>query len=460
MPRRRRACAASVLAAAVALVAAYADSSARGAPATGGRFAPGSVFTLTSGFQQGYGAGTSALGPDGTVWLAQPGFGPTPTAGFEIVALGAGGRRLRPVVTSDGAGSVTDRPAIATSSGGAMFVWQTASGFGGSQGVAQVRARRCTLSGCGPIQVLARWNWSAAQPAGGSGFTALGDAEPGVATAGGNVVAVFMRGVAGKPQMAWAVASSGGRFGPVTALAGAGGLDPAVAATPGGGVVAAWIVGWLASYGSGIEWARWSARGGFSRPQALAGAAGMESGLVATADGSGVALAWLEGPGVVNPIPAGAAWMARGGGVGFSQPARVFGGAAAGLSLAGASGALALGFTTGAHAAGPQAHAPAWVARSEGGRPFGAAVDFDSSAASPAAVAVAANGDVLAAWNTCRGTSCAARLALAGGRTGIAANATLGAEDRGDTPSIHAVGGRTLVTWESRGAVRGVIATP
>jgi hypothetical protein len=455
MPVPGRTCAAvPALAAALAVIAVVAGA-ARGAAR--GPLATSAPFTLASGFQQGYGGGESALGPDGTVWLAQPGFGPTPTAGFEIVALGAGGRRLRPVVTSDGAGSVTDRPAIAAGAGGAMFVWQTASGVGGAQGVAQVRARRCTLGGCGPIQVLARWPWNAAEPAGGSGFTALGDAEPGVATAGRNVVAVFMRGVGGAPRIAWAVAT-GPRFGAVHVLPGPGGLDPVVATVP-GGVVAAWIAGPLASYGSGIEWARWSARGGFSRPRALAGVAGLDSGLVATPDGGGVALAWLEGSGVVNPIPAGAAWMARGGSGGFSRPARVFAGAAAALSLAGASGALALGFTTGAHAAGPEAHAPAWVARSEGGRPFGAAVDFDPEAASPAAVAVAAGGDVLAAWNACRGASCAARLALAGGRTRIAAARTLGAEERGDAPAIHTVGRRTLVTWESGDAVRGVIAT-
>jgi hypothetical protein len=270
-------------------------------------------------------------------------------------------------------------------------------------------------------------------------------------------VAVFMRG-GGAPRMAWAVAN-GARFGAVHALAGPGGLVPVVATTP-GGVVAAWIVGKLASYGSGIAWAQWSPRGGFSQPQALAGARGLDSGLVAAPDGGGVALAWLEGAGVVDPIPAGAAWMARGGSGGFSRPTRVFAGAAAGLSLAGASGVLALGFTTGAHAPGPQAHAPAWVTRSGRGGAFGAAVDFDSRAASPAAVAVAGGGDVLAAWNACRGTSCAARLALAGGRTGIAAALTLGAEDPGDAPAVHTVGRRTLVTWESGDAARGVIATP
>jgi hypothetical protein len=260
--------------------------------------------------------------------------------------------------------------------------------------------------------------------------------------------------------MAWAVATRAG-FGPAHALAGAGGLEPALAATP-GGLVAAWIVGRLASFGSGIEWARWSAGGGFSGPQALAGAGHADSGLVAAPDGRGVALAWLEGSGVDEPIPAGAVWMARGaaGGGGFSSPARVFGGAAAGLSAAGASGTLALGFTTGAHRAGPGTHAPAWIARSDSGGPFGAALDADPTAASPAAVAVASGGDVLGAWNACGNASCAARLVLAGRRTAIAAAVTLGPEDRGDAPLLDTIGRRTLVTWESGDAVRGVIATP
>jgi len=448
---RRLADAAAV---AVALGLAVAAAAAATAPAP---LAFGPAFTLASGFQQDYGAGPSALGPDGTVWLVQPGFGDTPGSTFEIIARAANGSTPAPVTTSDGAGSATDRPAIATGRGSAAFVWETSSNLSGAAGTTQVRARSCTLAGCGAVQVLAQWRWSAGGPIGSSGFTAVGDAEPAVATAEGRVVAVFERAGGGAPRMEWAVAN-GGRFGPVRALGGPAGPVAVAAADARGGVVAAWIAGDLSSSGRRIVWASWSAGGGFTRPQTLAGA--IDAGLVTAPAGAGVALAWLEGAGAAGPVAAGPLWLARRGASGaFSRPLRVFAGDAADIALAGASGTLALAYTTVA-GAGANPPTPAWVTRSAGAAPFGRALELDATAQPHAAVAVLAGGGVLAAWSACgrRATTCAAMLALAAPGGPFAAPRSLGGEDRGDAPAIHAAGARALVTWESGENVQGVIA--
>jgi hypothetical protein len=451
---------------ALALAAAIAGPAAAGGAARGASDAVGRPFTLASGFQTAYGAGPSVLGPDGTAWLAQPGFGATPASGFEIVARALGGGLAVAVATSDGGGSATDRPVIAARAGCATFVWQTASGFGGSAGVAEVRARSCTLAGCGPIQVLDRWAWDSSGAVGSSGFTAVGDAEPGVAVSGGRVVALFERAGGGRPRMEWASAT-GGRFGPVHALRAPAGPVAVLAPAAGGGLVGAWIAGSLASFGSGVQWASWSARDGFAAPRALAGADGMDSELAAAPAGRGVALAWLAGAAISDPIPSAPIWVARrGAGGGFSKPVRVGGANAVGLSLAGAPDTLALAFsTTAGPGASSDAPGPAWVRRSVAGGPFGAAVDLDRTAAAHPAVGVAPDGRVLAGWSACGAQAastagCSAQLAIAAGRGAFAAPISLGGEDRDDSPQIHVAGARALVVWESGDAVRAVIVTP
>jgi hypothetical protein len=446
----------------VAVVLAAAVGPALAAASAGGAATPriGAPFVLASGFQQDYGAGPTALGPDGTVWLAQPGFGASPSSGFDIVARAAGGGVLRPVVTSDGAGSATDRPVIAATATGATFVWQTASNAGGAAGIAQVRARSCTLRGCGPVQVLERWSWSSHGPPGGSGFSAVGDAEPGVVAVGGRVLAAFFRDGAAA-RMEWALADRDGRFGPVHALSGPGGPDPVL--TVDGGVVAAWVSGDLAAFGNGVVWASWSARRGFSRPRSLASAAGFTfSDLVGAPAGGGVALAWLEGVNVSDPTPSEPIWVARRGRAGgFSRPVRAFGGNAFGLALAGASDTVALAFSAtrgaGANSIDP---GPVWAKRSIGGRPFAAAIDLDATAAAPAAVAVTGRGAVFAAWNACHGTSCGARIAVGAHGGPFTAPVAVGAESQTDAPALSAGGGRVLVTWQLGDAVQGAFVTP
>ena len=463
---------AALLVGAAAAVAATAAAGTAAPPAFGSGANPriGAPFTFASGFQADYGVGPSALAPDGTLWLAQSGFGASPAAGFEIISRADGGRSLRSVATSDGDGSATDRPVIAAARGRATFVWQTASDAGGASGTASVRARSCTLAGCGPVQVLASWGWSEHGPVGGSGFTAVGDAEPALAVVpGGGVLAVFYRDGGGRPRMEWALAPAGGRFGAARALPGAGGPDPVLAVGGAGGVVAAWIVGDLAAYGSGIRWAAWSARGGFTRPRALTGSGATDSELAAAPAGRGVALAWLQGSNVSDPAPAEPLWVARRGpDGGFGRPLQVFGGDAFGVSLAGASGTLALAFSAtaapGASSFGP---GPTWVKRSVGGGPFGPAVDLDPAATAPASVAVATGGAVLAVWGDCRsraaaGGGCSARLAVApagGGRFGPAV--ALAPEASVDAPAALAAGARTAVVWTpGDGAVMGAFVTP
>jgi hypothetical protein len=142
---------AAVVAAGLCLLATPASGAAQPRLSTGARF------TLASGFQYDLGAGSSALGPDGTVWLAQP---VAAYGGFRIVARTTGGRALHPGVAAGSGGSAYSRPAIAAAAGAATFVWEAASDADGPSGVAAVKALRCTLSGCEPVQTLSSWRWT------------------------------------------------------------------------------------------------------------------------------------------------------------------------------------------------------------------------------------------------------------------------------------------------------------
>lgn len=430
----------------------------------------GAPFTLASGFQAGYGAGAAALGADGTVWLAQAGYGSAPASGFEILARAPAGGIAIAVATSDGAGSATDRPAIAAYPGGATFVWETASSFGGPAGTTEVRARSCTLRGCGPVQVVERWRWSTHGPLGGSGFTAVGDAQPGLALAAGRVVTVLYRDGPGAQRMEWASAPANGRgrFGAPRALGGAGGPVAVLSAQRGGGILAAWTAGDLAAYGSAIEWARWSARGGFDRPRVLAGSAAatghLDAGLAAAPAGAGTVLAWVAGANVSDPAPAEPVWVAHAGARGgFGRPRRVFGGLAAGLSAAGAGGTLALAWhAVAGRGQSSDSPGPAWAASGAAERGLGTPARLAARADGTPAVAVV-DGTVVAAWNACRAgaasaAACTLSLAVARGGGAFTAAPALGGEDPDDAPALHAAGGRVLAVWEAAGVVRGALA--
>jgi hypothetical protein len=407
-------------------------------------------FTLAAGFQYDLGAGTSALGPDGTVWLAQP---LSPSAGFEIVARTADGHALRPGIAPGRSGSAYSRPEIATAAGAATFVWETASDAGGPNGTAAVKALRCTLRGCAPLQTLATWRWTY----GNDSFPPMGyQAQPEVASAGGETVAVFLRDAAANPQMTWAQAGAG-RFGAPHSFGAGGAGDPVLVSEAGGRILAAWLAGsGDAASGSGVTWASWSARAGFTRVKTLAGASGdYAAGLVGTRAAGGAALAWIQGDNNTDPgLAAEPVWVARQNSTRFSKPVRAFAGFAFGLSLASADGVLALGFTTTARAGldGDSA-GPAMVVRSDGGKPFSRPVTFDPEAAPTPAVAVAADGDVLAAWND---NGAKAAIATATGAFGPPLE--IGAEMGEDSPVIRVGGCRALVLWEGPSATGAVFA--
>jgi hypothetical protein len=414
----------------------------------------GPRFTLAGGFQYDLGAGTSALGTDGTVWLAQP---RSPSGGFEIVARTADGRELQPGVAPGGGGSADSRPAIATAAGSATFVWETASGASGPSGTAAVRALRCTLGGCAPLQTLATWRWTYANDS----FPPMGyQAQPGLASASGKTVAVFLRDAAANPQMVWAQAGAG-RFGAPHSFGTGGAADPVVVSEAGGRILAAWLAGsGDTASGSGVKWASWSAPAGFTRVQTLAGASGdFAAGLVGTRDAGGAAIAWIQGDNATDPgLAAEPVWVARQGSQEFSKPVRAFGGLAFGLSLTGADGVLALGFTTTPRAGmdGDSA-GPALVARSDGEKPFGRPITLDPKAAPTPVVAVDAEGDVLAAWN-----DNGAKVAIAKATGAFGPPLVIGPEIGDGSPVIRVSGCRALVVWEgpsASGAVLGAIAT-
>ena len=207
----------------------------------------GAPFTLASGFQPVYGAGAAALGADGTVWLAQAGYGSAPASGFEILARAPAGGIAIAVATSDGAGSATDRPAIAAYPGGATFVWETASSFGGPAGTTEVRARSCTLRGCGPVQVVERWRWSTHGPPAARDSPRSATRSRASRSPPGASSPCFYRDGPGAQRMEWASAPAG-RFGPPRA--GRAGRPRRGARAARRRDLAAWIAGDLAAFGT------------------------------------------------------------------------------------------------------------------------------------------------------------------------------------------------------------------
>ncbi len=420
----------------------------------------GKSFTLVAGPQENLGVGASVLGADGTVWLAEPISQPR---SFEIVARAANGRRLGPVIVSAQAGFENAEPTISVSGATATFAW-FASGDSTSTGDAvAVETRRCTPAGCQPTQTLTRWtsgNYSPGQPV--------------LAESKGRTVVVFNQGDANGSEVMWAQ-SDGGAFGPVRPIAQAPAIgvvpnawlfdDPVLVTEASGRILAAWPNFGGASFA--VSWSSWSAKGGFTPPRTLPGGAGTYAGdLVAAPDGSGAALAWIQGNNVTDPgLIAEPVWVARQNAQGFAKPTRVFGGYAFSLSLAGGGDVTALAFNT-AKAAGldGDSDGPVLVARSVDDAPF-RTMTLTANAAPYPTASVNSVGETLVTWN--RQTlypqtpTSTAEIAIAAPHGTFSSPETLGSELFDDSPNVHTVSSRSLVVWQAApGIAQATLVTP
>jgi hypothetical protein len=428
----------------------------RGAASAVGRFGAGRTPGLVLGSQFALAAGTqggdydaAALGSDGTVWLAQLSGGETAAAGFAVVARAAHGHPVRLAFVS-----TLGFPAVAVSGAAAMFVW---SGGDVSTQQAEVRAMRCTLSGCGPVQVLASWLGVALPPdkVDFTGYPPL----PSVVGVDGQFVTAFAAGAS--PTMEWAQ-TAGATFGAAHSFGVAGQPYPVLVQESGGKVMAAWLDGYDHSW---IEWSQWTASDGFSPPSVLRGAAGLAAAdLVAAPSGHGAALAWIQGDGPATPGQyTDPVWVALSNAAGgLSKPTRAYSRPTGQLSLAGNDGVLALAFNK---TTAPGGYADdgrgAMVERSIDGAPFGSPVDVDPHAGAHPAVAVDRRGDVLAAWNRqSSGGNYDAKLAIAAASGPFRRPVTLGSELISDSPLTQTNASGTLITWQQQPDTLGVIATP
>lgn len=460
---------AALVSAAVALGAAASEAGGAASPAR----VLGEPFTLASPPPGAPGIGpvdieASGLGSDGTLWAALVG---TPSEAVVVVAHAVDGRTLGPTDLTVAGGLRVGNPVISVSGGTATFAWLAYGWLAhASSYQAEVEARTCTLSGCGPTQTVASWQ------AGGSGAPVLAGGSPmGIATAGGRTILVFYRNSGGAAQMLWAQAG-GGRFGPARPIA-APRLEsnvsidiPVVIAESGGRVLALWP-----RYGgtgmNAIGWTIWSATSGFEAAQTLTGARGRYSdgSPVAAAVGSGAAIAWIQGDNLTDPEQeAEPIWVSRQSANGFSKPVEAFSGLAAGVSLAGGAGVLALAFTEGSSAADNGA---AMVARSVAGAPFGAPVELAPSTVSyePPTVSVDAHGETLAAWareeDGASGPAAIAQLALAPAHGTFSPPLTLATASHagllGNGPIVRTSAGRAAVMWVgASGSARGAFVSP
>jgi hypothetical protein len=428
------------------------------------------------------GVAAAGLGADGTAWVVRvEGSDPAHRDGFTVSAQASGGKTMPAAFVTTADETLVDAPTLAVSDGIATVVWLTVDGR-----TVTVAARRCTLSGCQGVQILARWSasviglWN-----GGSAFAVP---EPVVASAGSRAVVVFARFGVPHPLVMWAQ-SDGSRFGASQSFGVSGNYDPAIVNEPDGRIFAAWFQGggpqedaFGEYYGTSIEWTQWSSGQGFSRVHTTS--AGQTPGfpitcadLTAAATSTGVTLAWLQGSNsgysIEGPpfLPVWATGQRAGA---FSKPADVFPSGASSISLAGASHVVALGVGT-VRPLHPRVAFPAFVATSVNGGPFGTPVAL-YPAAGPPSVSVDSTGDVLATLfsdpTQARSTD-AAQLTIAapGGEFGAPTELDIGVSGSEQSaltaPLIDTVGQRSFIASTSAAAedsgsatTFGVFATP
>jgi hypothetical protein len=463
----RRALRLSVTVAAVAGLAGAVSAAGAGAPV----LSLGGTFTLAT--DGGLGPGATALGADGTIWLATYVTSGPGSDVFVIAARSLSGRTLGPVSITAPTGFTSGQPVLSVSGGSATVAWLVAKPVKGGFTVA-LRSVRCDIRRCQRVVTLSSWQQLGQGPTpvlvGAYGL-------PGIATADGHTVVGFFRNSGGHEQMWWSQTGGDGRFGAPRAITMTGpavpiGLaDPVLVPESRGRILAVW--GQNPNQSSfDLGWAVWTASRGFATTGTIAGGKGFFTTFapVVAAVGNGAAVAWIQGTNSTDAFQeAEPAWLARQTATGFTAPTEIFNGDAAGLSLAGGDGVLALAFNSVAPGFDADQGGPAMVMRSIDGAPFTAPVQLAASAAPSPAVSVDTSGDTIAVWyRESLGTAQLShtQVAIAPPHGSFGAPRTLGPGSRGDylggEPTVSTVNRRTLITWLDTGEATeyGALATP
>jgi hypothetical protein len=365
-------------------------------------------FSFPQEFADSGGAGgvvASALGTDGTAWVVVIGsaFSQESSGGFAILTRMADGTVQTQVVVPGSSSGIMDAPVLSVLGDTATVAWITmGQGLLGGSGPVAVHTIQCTLSGCGPKQVIAHW---VGQTPKGWGYEYLVP-QPALASSDGHTVIVYSRFAVSHPAMMWAQ-SDGSGFGHTHSFGVSGSFDPVSVSETGGRILAAWLNGpdvatsgnVLASYPHGVwfESSTWTASGGFSRVAVAPTGSGADCGeLTAVATAGGAMLAWIQGSGLLytqegaypNPV-----WVARVRAGLIGTPTRIHIYAIA-TSIAAAGDVVALGFEGSSDNA---TYGPTAVTTSVNGKPFSKPVPLDSESLPPS-LSIDSSGDVLAAW--------------------------------------------------------------
>lgn len=449
-----------------AVIVATGAVLAIGAVSAGGATAP--VLSLGGAFTVGSdGPGVTALGSDGTSWLA--------TAAVAITARSLSGRTLGPVEVTGMSGFTSGQPVVAVSGATATFAWLVDKADKAGWTV-EVRTVRCDIRHCEPVMTASSWQQQSPYPmpvwVGAYGL-------PGIASVGGHTVVAFDRRTGGRVQMMWTQSTGSGRWAApqaINAPAPAGGMsaymgDPVLVPESGGRVLAVWEQDPNESTFD-LGWAVWTASAGFATTGTIAGGKGTDTALVpvVAAVGNGAAVAWIQGNNATDSFQeAEPVWLARQTATGLTAPSEIFSGDAAGLSLAGGGGVLALAFNQITPGFDADHGGPATVIRSVDGAPFTAPVQLAPAGAPSPAVSVDTSGNTIAVWyRELPGTAQRnqTQAAIASQHGSFSAPRTLGPGSRGATlggePTSTTVNHRTLITWLNTAETTeyGALATP
>jgi hypothetical protein len=320
------------------------------------------------------------------------------------------------------------------------------------------------------------------------GYTMVG--QPGIATTGKRTIVAFTGERRGQPKLMWSEALGNGSWAAPRAinLPGRAGQqvqdfgDPVLVSESGSRVLGVW----QQNTGGGdvvnfdLGWTLWTATGRRSATGTIAGELGVAPSTAPTpvvaAVGNGAAVAWIAGSNDTDPNQeAEPVWVARQTADGFTKPTNVFKGDAAGLSLAGGGGVLALAFDRfePQQNAIPGVPAPAMVMRSIDGAPFTAPVRLAESADSPT-VSVDSAGDTIAVFYKFApqsGPEATPTVEIASQRGAFSGAQRLGPptgapSSGGGELTVTTTGGHSFITWvesafdAETARVAGVLAAP
>jgi VCBS repeat-containing protein len=289
---------------------------------------------------------STSLSSDDTAWIADADLpDPDRNGSIRVMARTDQAQTLGPIKVSASRGTAILPPVISAHGENAVVAWLSYQGALPTE--EEVRAMLCTETGCARPQTVFSWfrKNDPVDPL---------EEQPGpsVTWVGSRALLLF-RGSSSKGQrLQWSI-TTGSRFGRVHTL-GEDGLEPEIAALPGGQAVAVWQ-----SYASApgqtfpsieLRTARWSG-GEFARPSTLPSAAGQgvqSFDQQLAVDGPKVIVAWTQStPTADGEERTGNLWLTNAdAGSAFGPPTEIYEGQVGALSLAAGAGRVALAFST------------------------------------------------------------------------------------------------------------------